>query len=154
MGIGLYNAFNINEIRFVVRAKAKPGTLPRLRRHIREESGLQNPIFPMAAFGPRIGEKHIDFGKGRMGGQGSQKGARIRLQKVKIPKLGPGPLALGPADPVGRDVDPYAAAVGMGGCVGGQEVPVPAPHLPCERTRFRSGPRKPPGALYLVLGYA
>jgi len=116
----------------MIRPEIQPGTLPCPAGQGFKKAGLQQAVFMMAFFRPRIGKQHPDFPEGDTRGQCIDQFAGLGLDKVTMGEPGALSLALGPADPVADHVHADAEGCGKFRGIAGEKMTVPAADFQCE----------------------
>lgn len=116
--------FGGGEIGCVVGAETKLGSSGGFRGERVQEVGLHEPVFMVAAFGPRIGEKHKYALENDMRGQCGDELGRFSLEKNEVGELGAVAFALGTFDAVAQQIEAEAEFVPMRGGVISQEMAV------------------------------
>ena len=108
----------------MIRPEIQAGPLPRPGCDRFKERGLQQAVFMVTFFGPRVGKQDPEFGEGGAGRQRIDQLPGFRLDKVAVSELGPLGLALRPPDPVTDQVHPEAETLGIFRRVAGQKMAV------------------------------
>lgn len=94
------------EIGGVIGAEAQARVDAGARGERRENFGLDEPVFVVAAFWPRIGEQDENIRKGHMGRQRGEEFARLGLEEREMRfESGAGGLAAGARDAFTDEVD-------------------------------------------------
>jgi hypothetical protein len=135
--VGPDDGGGLAKIRLVVGSEIKSGTLPRHRGGGGEEFGLHDAVLVVAPLGPRVGEKDEDRVETGARRHRRQEIIGVSPDKMKVREPGALALALGPRNPVGRDVYPDAARLRVRLGVGCEKMTMAAADLPYEARRWR-----------------
>lgn len=103
-----------------------------------EHFRLNEPVFVVAFFRPRIREKEKDFRKAATFGQGEEKFRRFRFEKCEIGQPGEFAFAVGAFDTFRNEVEPEAELLRERLRVSGEKMPVPATDFERESARSRN----------------
>lgn len=104
-----------------------------------EEGRGEEAVFPMAAFGPGVGEEGEDLVGGEFRRQVVEEGEGVGLEPMDVFQSGAGGFAGGAGEAVGEEVNAEAEAFGAGLGEGGEEVAVAAAEFEGDGRAGRSG---------------
>ena len=105
--------FGGGEIGCVVGAKAKVGSGGGFGGELVQEIGLHEPVFVVAAFGPRIWEEHKYTLENNMRGQCGDEFGGFGLEKNEVGELGAVAFTLGTLHAVAQQIKAEAEFLGM-----------------------------------------
>ncbi len=117
------------EIFIVVRPEIQAGTLPCPACDQLKEAGLQQTVFVVTFFRPRVGKQNPEFVEGNTGGQRINQLAGLGLDEMAVGELGALCLALRAPDPVADHIHADTEGLGKFRGVVREEVAVPAADL-------------------------
>lgn len=122
----------IIEVWAVIGAEVEFATVAGTGGGLREEGGLHDSMLMMPGFWPRIGEEDKQSANSHVRWDDVQEQRGLGLDEEQIRQLGAGAFSFGPRDAIGSKVNPDTYFLGMGLCVGSEEMAVSAPYFPRE----------------------
>ena len=128
---------DFGEIGRVIRAKKQRRPRPGVLRDIVKKPRLQQTVFMVSLFRPRVGEKHINSREPGIGWQHFQKEAGLGPHEMQAVESSPVAFLGGAAYAMEVDIDANTIFCGMGFGVSRQEVPMAAANLPDEMSPRR-----------------
>jgi len=117
--------FSSGEIGRVVGAKTEIGPAFGAGSNGVKKACLHDPVFMVAAFRPRIGEKHKYTLKDHVRWQRRDAFFGFGFEKNEIGQLSPVAFSHSPFHAVAEQIDTEAKLLGMRRCIVGEEMPVP-----------------------------
>ena len=133
VGMLLKRGPRVLEIGFVVGPEVDAGLIGGPELDMIEERGLNQSVFVVPFFGPRVGKEDEDVPEKLSRREGLKKKARICLDEVQVVRLGPPLLSRRPLNAIALDIDADTEFVRMGLGVGHEKVTMPAAELTDER---------------------